>query len=1108
MIKFCTTVFAFLLFVLVFSCQNKQPATSNAKAPAMLEPVSAEETGITHSNILTETEEWNYLHYFYFYNGAGVATGDINNDGLVDIYLSANQKPGTLYLNKGDFKFENITASAGIDTKLGWKTGTLMADINGDGLLDIYVCRAGIGPAEERANLLFINNGDLTFTERAAELGLADSNQSIGAYVLDKDLDGDLDVFVVNHSSDFHLISALFWQADPESPRHGENHLYEQQDDGTFVDVSVAAGIIQEPDFSLSATILDVNQDGYPDIYVANDYWFDDHFYINNGDGTFSNQNQAMLPRNTMFSMGSDAADLNNDGWPDLMSVDMMPEDIRRQKSRYNQFSIEMYDALEGQGNNKQYSRNMLFFNDEGNGFVETAQLSGIAETDWSWAILGVDLDNDGWKDILVTNGIKRDVHDLDYTQKKFGEMDPAGISYLIENKLSMIEEIPTEWTPNYVYRNRGDMTFENVTGEWGFDIPLSSQGLATADLDNDGDLDIIINNTDTTVTIYRNRSNTMNNNHYLKVALKGVGKNPFGIGTKVLLYANGSVQLEEIQASRGYQSSPQNLAFFGLGSQPKVDSLVVYWPDSRKETFTSVKLDTLLTVNHENSIDGGMERRVTKPKYFTKASLSLPVLKHEESKFNDFDVDRLIPHKLSLEGPAIATADVNGDGNDDIFISGGRKKPNTLWLSTPRGYVKAASQPWNDDLGYEVINAVYFDANNDGLLDLYLASGSNEFNIDDVYQQDRLFLNTGNGVYKAAEGALPQMYTSTKAVVPIDFDNDGDMDLFVGGLLLPRKYGLPPQSYLLINDGGKFRDATDELAPELKNVGMVTTALWADVDGDKQADLVLAGEYLGVTIFINKDGKLHKQKNNGLEHTQGWWRSLAAADFDGDGDIDLVGGNYGENVIFDCTVEAPGILYVNDFDKNGSLDPVFTCEANGFRSPFVGRDLFCEQMPFYNNKFLTYTKYATTAIDSFFTPELYESAHQAKVSDLRNGYFENTGAGNFVFKPFPPVVQLAPVYDIEVMDINGDGNLDILMAGNSNGDYFLYGDADASKGITLLGDGKGNFTYLSHNSSGFIADKYARNITTLTSNGKNYLLVGNNGDTAQVYQLVIPAVN
>lgn len=1106
MLKPANYIVLLLVTLSYFSCQkDTSNSTSTPKGPTVLESLSAAKTNITHANTLTETEEWNYLHYFYFYNGAGVATGDINNDGLVDIYFSANQEKGTLYLNKGDMVFEDITATSGIETAKGWKTGTLIADINGDGWLDIYVCRAGTGPASERANLLFMNNGDLTFTEKAAELGVADSNQSIGAYVLDKELDGDLDLFVVNHSADFHLINALFWQEDPESPRQGENHLYEQNTDGTFSDVSEKAGIIREPDFSLSATITDVNMDGYPDIFVANDYWFDDHLYMNNGDGTFTNKNTTMLPRNTMFSMGSDAADLNNDGWPELMSVDMMPEDNLRQKTRYNQFSIEMYDALEGQGNNKQYSRNMLFYNDAGNGFVETAEMSGIAETDWSWAILGMDIDNDGWKDIIVTNGLKRDVHDLDYTQKKFGEFDPAGISYLIENKLSMVEEIPTEWTANYVYRNKGNMNFENVSKEWGFDMPLSSQGLATADLDNDGDLDILINNTDTTASIYQNNINTLSEHHYIQVKLKGPGKNTQGIGAKVLLYTTDGTQFQDIQASRGYQSTPQSIAHFGLGKQTVVDSLVVYWPGHTKQSLTTVSIDSTIILDAENATPGSYSPAQNANKYFAKAGNELPLLKHDESKFNDFDVDRLIPHKMSAEGPALATADVNGDGNDDIFISGGRKKTSTLWLSTNSGYKAATKQPWNNDLGFEVITAVYFDANGDGAVDLYLASGSNEFNMNDPYQQDRLYLNDGKGNFTFADNALPEMYTSTRAVAVNDIDGDGDLDLFVGGMLLPREYGISPRSYVLLNDKGQFRDATEELAPELANIGMVTAATWADMDGNGSKDLVLAGEYMPISIFTNISGKLSPLAAESLEKTHGWWRSINTLDVDGDGDMDIVAGNYGENVIFDCNIDAPGILYVNDFDNNGSMDPVFTCEIDGFRAPFVGRDLFCEQMPDYNNKFLTYNKYAKTPIDSFFSKDLYEGAHTAILEELRTGIFINEGNGQFSFKPFAPVVQLAPTYAIEVMDVNNDGNEDLLLAGNSNGDYFLYGNADASKGAVMLGDGKGNFKYTDHNLSGFTADKYARSIVTLQFNKQQYVLIGNNNSEVSSYK-VLPA--
>lgn len=1103
-------IFIALCYLLVlFSCQPT--ATSTVVAPQekpMLEMVSPAASGITHRNDLVETEDWNYLHYFYFYNGGGVAVGDINNDGLIDIYLTANQAPGALYLNKGDFKFEDITAQSGIDTKSGWKTGVNMADINGDGFIDIYICRAGGGLAAERTNLVYINNRDLTFVERSAELGLVDSNHSISANIFDYDLDGDLDIFVVNHSRDFHLVSAMFWMEDPENPKFGENHLFEQQGDGTFKDVSKKAGISTEPDYSLSASILDINKDGWPDIFVANDYWYDDQVYINNGNGTFTDRNKTMMPRNTMFSMGSDAADFNNDGWPDLVAVDMIPADNRRLKSRYNQFSTEMYESLRRYGHNKQYSRNMLYFSDGGQGFNETAMLSGVASTDWSWAVVGADLDNDGWKDMLITNGIKRDVHDLDYTQKKFGDLDMAGISYLVEQKLATVAEIPTEWVPNYLFRNQGDMTFENVSAKWGFSQPLCSQGMALADFDNDGDLDVVVSNTDTIASLYKNGASEANKNNYLKLQLKGVGKNTFGIGAKVTLYTGETIQYQELQTSRGYQSSSQPLLHFGLGKGSVIDSVVIVWPDNTYKTLKEVKPNALLIVEQTGSLAYVPPVAASGTQPFTTAEGIFPPLVHKESNFYDFNVDRLIPHKLSVEGPALASADVNGDGNDDIFISGGRGSAATLWLSTAKGYTKAAQQPWNNDLSYEVINALFFDANSDGFKDLYLAAGSNEYNIDDACQQDRLYLNDGKGNFSFSANGLPAMHTSTKALATHDVDGDGDLDLFVGGLVLPRFYGLSPRSYLLINDKGIFKDATTTLAPALMQPGMVTTALWADMDGDKVADLVLAGEYMPLSIFTNKQGKLEPLAANGLGQSHGWWHSLAANDFDGDGDIDIVAGNHGTNIIFGCNTDAPGILYVNDFDKNGSSDPVFTCEIAGVRAPFVGRDLFCEQMPEYNNKFLTYTQYATTPFDSMFAPELLAGAQKKTVYELKSGYFENQGNGKFEFKPFAPVAQLAPVYGLQLLDANNDGYMDILIAGNSNADHFLYGDADAAGGLLLLNDGKGNFNYKQHHTTGFSAKKYARGIAKVSFNGSTYFVVANNNDTAQIYKWVAPLLN
>jgi hypothetical protein len=1100
---------AFLIGFLIvssWSCQLKQVDKGNTNTTLpLLEAVTPEKSGITHRNMLHEYEGWNYLDYTYFYNGGGVAIGDVNNDGLQDIYLSANQGPGALYLNKGNFEFEDITQKSGINTADGWKTGVAFADLNGDGWLDLYICRAGLPKdGDLRRNLVYINNRDLTYSERSKELGLADTLSSISANFFDYDLDGDLDIFIVNHTTDFHLTSALFYSKDSIMPRYGDNNLYQQQADGTFKEVSDVSGILTTPSFTLSATVLDYNKDGWPDLFVCNDFWGSERLYVNNQDGTFTNLNNQLLAHNSLFSMGSDAADFNNDGWPDLVSVDMMPNDNRRQKSTYNQFTMETFRMLSSVGKHPQFSRNMLFYNDGGKRFAEAAMLSGIEATDWSWAVIGADIDNDGWKDLLVTNGIRREVHDLDYTQKKFGEFDMAGISPYMTHKLGVVEGMPVEWLPNFAFRNNQDLTFENVSGKWGFTQPLCSQAMSMGDLDNDGDLDIVISNTDTIASVYRNRSNEDSKNNFVRLKLEGEGKNAFAIGASATLYAGGKTQYLELQSTRGYQSSSESVLHFGLGAIAAVDSIVVLWPGHKSySAVKSVKINSTITVSQENSLPytRPVKKAVDLP--FANVSSTFINLSHKENKFTDFDVDRLIPRMYSAEGPALAASDINNDGDDDIFISGSKGNKSALWLSGPNGYVLAKSQPWNNDLSYEVINAVFFDANGDSLLDLYLASGSNEFNANDACQQDRLFVNNGNGGFKYDQDALPQMYTSTKAIAANDIDNDGDMDLFVGGLIVPRSYGISPRSYLLVNEKGRFTDATKALAPDLVNPGLITSAIWADMDGDKVFDLVLGGEYMPISIFTNKRGKLSpiKVADNGLEGENGWWHSLAAHDFDNDGDMDLIAGNHGLNVIFDCSKESPTILYVNDFDKNGSLDPVLTCDINGVRAPFLSRDIFCEQMPEYNNKFLTNTKFANTPFDSMFTADLLADAKKLVLSQLRSGYFENLGAGKFHFKPFENLAQLGPIYGIQLLDANNDGFMDVLVAGNSNTDHYLYGNADASSGLLLLNDGNGNFTYKQHSETGFEVIKKGRSIVRANISDETYYIVPNNNDAAQVFR-------
>ncbi len=1083
--------------------------------------LSPNDTGITFKNLLQETQEFNVLEYSYLYNGGGVAIGDINNDGLSDIYFTGNMVGSHLYINQGNFKFKEIAKEAGVFAEGLWNTGTTMADVNGDGLLDIYICRSATPSADQRRNLLFINNGpskdlpdgqagsgQVTFTEKGAEYGVDDSGYSTQASFFDYDKDGDLDLFVLNHSAQQYagfgqITSSLKNRKNPAF----SDKLY-RNDNGKFNNVSDEAGLISNVlGFGLGVAVSDINNDGWLDIYVSNDYNEQDYLYINNQNGTFSESLEKFIGHTSMFSMGSDIADINNDGYMDIMSLDMLPEGNYRQKMVSGPDNYDKYQLLVNSGFYNQTMRNMLQLNNQGTSFSEIGQFSGISNTDWSWASLFADLDLDGYKDLFITNGYKRDYTNMDFinyaVQEKLKENKTGQQTAIMD----LIEKIPSTVEENYTYRNKGDLTFEKVNSSWGLDQKSLSNGAAYADLDNDGDLDLVVNNIDAEAFIYRNNSETQTAHNYLKIHLKGEGKNTFGIGAKVTVHVADRKLVQEMIPTRGYQSSMGHNLTFGLGEAAAIDSLTVFWPDDRMQTLQNIVPDQVLTLNQKDAQIQLEESSNLKPTYFLDVTTdSIIPFVHRENNFIDFKREQLLPHKLSTQGPKMAKADINGDGLEDVFIGGAKGSPSKLFLqSKTGGFQESSSKVFEGDGNSEDLGVLFFDADNDNDMDLYVVSGGNDFDINAPELQDRIYFNSGNGVFKKSKNTLPQMYTSGSSVVAGDYDADGDVDLFVGGRLTPGKYPTAPRSYILQNDGkGNFTDVTQDLSPDLLNLGMVTDALWTDFNGDGKVDLIVVGEFMGIRLFENLNGKLEEVTDNpGLKDSEGWWNNIEQADFDADGDMDYVLGNFGLNSQLKASVQEPAELYVKDFDNNGSLDPILCSYVMGESYPVFSKDDLVGQLNGLKNRYVNYSDYAGQKITDIFTPEELADAQILKSKNFATCYMENLGNGSFRLMPLPYPAQFAPVYGILVHDFDQDENLDLLLTGNFFGTRVKYGRYDANRGVLLLGNGKGSFNPVPNSKSGLNITGEVRDIISVQlPKNERLLLLARNNDTLLTYKI------
>ncbi|TXG37136.1 VCBS repeat-containing protein [Seonamhaeicola maritimus] len=1101
-----------LLFLHIVSCkkdveQTQETTTLEDKQPKLFTTINSSESGIDFINTLEETLESNYFQYLYTYIGGGVAAGDINNDGLIDLYFTSNQDEDKLYLNKGSFKFQDITESAGIKNIKGFNTGVTMADVNNDGFLDIYVSRGGWQDDDNKfANLLYINNGNNTFTEKAKELGLDDDSRTIHATFFDYDNDNDLDLYVSN-SPDIEGKSKVqdlrpTYKDAKNLELKGCDKLFRNDGTGHFTDVSRKAKLQFDLGFGLNPQVGDLNNDGWQDIYVCNDFDYPDLVYINNGDGTFTESRNEMFKHISYNSMGSDFTDINNDGYFDLMTLDMNPEDYVRSKTTMSMTSVSQFEQMVDNDYHYQYMHNMLQLNNGNGTFSEISKMSGVADTDWSWSILSADFDLDGFNDMYITNGVFRDVLDRDVHNETLRILRENGRKPTDEDFLRFSKMMPQQKLTNYFYKNNGDLTFENTSNNWVDSSPTFSNGATYADLDNDGDLDIVVNNINDEATILKNNAIEFNSGNYLKIDLNGPDKNKNGLGSTITLeQVDGNIQTRQLTNTKGFLSSVSNIVHFGLAKDNAIKQVTIKWLDGKTQTLQNVKPNALLSISYADAALKEDTAPTSKSKpLLTKLKSSY---KHTDPYFNDYDLQVLLPHKLSQLGPALAKSDVNNDGIEDIFIGGANGQPGKLLLGNSGGTFNIKkNESFIADKRYEDVGAAFLDADGDGDEDLYVSHGSYEYYGYPSALQDILYLNDGSGIFTKKFDALPEIKSAGSSVAPFDYDNDGDIDLFVGGRVIPGKYPQPPLSYLLVNENGVFNDKTDELGAELKNIGLVTDAVWSDINGDNKVDLIVTGEWLGVDVFINQDNKLVKNKAyEELSSHVGWWNRLLATDFDNDGDIDIIAGNLGLNYKFHASPEKPFQIYSTDFDFNGTEDVILAKEYNGEEVPIRGKTCMTQQIPHLAQKIPNYNEFASKNLEGILGKRLGVALNY-KATEFRSGIFVNNGEKGFEFMPFSNSVQASPINSILSYDLNNDGNDDLILAGNNYQSEVETTKADAGTGHVLLSDGKGNYTYLTHQESGFFADKDVRNMVLVNGKNNKYIFIANNNDYQDLFTI------
>jgi enediyne biosynthesis protein E4 len=1093
---FYSTVFI-LIFLLGCSSEPDKPFTE----------LSPSHTNIYFSNDLENTPEFNIQNYLYFYDGGGVAVGDINNNGLPDLFFTGNDVPNKLYINKGEFEFEDITERAGIINNEGsWSTGVTMADVNGNGYLDIYVSRVNY-LTKSGANQLFINNGDETFTESAAEYGLDFEGYSTQAAFFDYNSNGRLDMFLLNHSFHSEATYGVAEQLRQRRDLKAGDRLF-RNDGGYFTDVTEEAGIISSAlGYGLGLAIADINQDGYPDIYVGNDFHEDDYFYINNGDGTFTNQLYSMMGHTSNSSMGNDIADITNNGRPDLISLDMMPDDHDTFMRSGGPDPMIVYSAKRNFGFGEKNNRNTLQVN-RGPGsdglplFSEIAFASGIAKTEWSWSALLADFDNSGHNDLFITNGMPHRPNDLDYIAALRQVREQYEGDELQQREYDLIQRMPTVHVPNYMFKNNGDLSFVNITDEWGFSKPHYSNGAVYADLNNNGKLDLVVNNINERALIYRNSIPDSLSGNFIRVKLNGDSANTTAIGSKLFVYTDAGVHYREQMPTRGFQSSVDHILHVGLGTSGQIDSLLVIWPDHKYQTLTDVSVNRLLELDQS---DAGGRFDYSRLDQSGSAPLLRDVSRdvnmnhtHRENTHDDFNREPLMPYKQSTRGPALAVADVNGNGRDDIFIGGSRGFSGKLFLQQSDGtFIESVQDQFNSDRRSEDVDAIFFDATGNGVPDLFVVSGGNEFTGEALELLDRLYINDGNGNFARSMNSVPDIAVNGSVAVVADYNGNGHLDLFVGGHTVPWRYGIGPQSFLYENNGnGVFQDVTEQRVPELETIGNVTSAAWIVHENGDLPDLIVTGEWMPIHYFENRNGNLlQKTEEFGLGHLKGLWQSVEAADLTGNGRMDIIAGNFGINSRIQASRQSSIKMYVNDFDGDGQSAPVLTYTDNGIEKPFEQLDELILQIPGLTNLVSSYRDYATKSIDDLFDRVKLDESLQKEIVEMRSMVLLNDSEGEFTEIVLPFEAQWFPVMALYAEDIDGDGITDLLLAGNIfDVKPSVGGRQDAGHGLVLKGDGEGNFKSLEYSESGLIIKGETRSVKTFRfSNGERGIVVARN---------------